>query len=67
VDTVCLAESAGRTTPKDLEMIEKIEAKIPESDRAAVFDEMMVAKNDIASKSFIPTNFMCIDCQIDVD
>ncbi|ELU10738.1 hypothetical protein CAPTEDRAFT_167402 [Capitella teleta] len=51
VDTVCLAESSGRVTPKDSAMIDKIEAKLPQRDRKTTFNAIIAAKNDISALS----------------
>jgi len=50
LDTVCLSESAGRTTPKDEVIIAKLQALQPSLDRQKIFDELLTIKhNDIAS------------------
>ena len=46
---MCLAESAGRATPKDWSIIEALEARLPDMDsRKQVFEELLTAKNDIS-------------------
>lgn len=50
LDTVCLSESAGRTTPKDEAIIAKLQALRPSLDRQKIFDELLTIKhNDTAS------------------
>ena len=45
---MCLAESAGRATPKDWDIVRRLEEKAPGMDRKEVFDELLAAKNDVS-------------------
>lgn len=48
LDTVCLSESAGRTTARDLHIIHKLEQLLPDASRQDSFNRVQAAKLDIS-------------------
>nr|XP_050034246.1 exopolyphosphatase PRUNE1-like isoform X4 [Dermacentor andersoni] len=47
LDTVCLSESARKTTAKDLEMVSKLQALLPELSKEEVFKPLCRAKSNV--------------------
>ncbi|XP_049271601.1 uncharacterized protein LOC119394114 isoform X2 [Rhipicephalus sanguineus] len=47
LDTVCLSESARRTTAKDLEMVSKLQAVLPDLNKEEVFKPLCRAKSNV--------------------
>ena len=53
LDTVNLSEQAGRTTPKDLDMVQRLHALRPHLDLTGFFDNLQNAKFDVSMLSTI--------------
>ncbi|XP_070393288.1 protein prune homolog 2-like isoform X2 [Dermacentor albipictus] len=47
LDTVCLSESARKTTAKDLEMVSKLQALLPELSKEEVFKPLCRARSNV--------------------
>uniref|UniRef100_G3MLY9 DHHA2 domain-containing protein n=1 Tax=Amblyomma maculatum TaxID=34609 RepID=G3MLY9_AMBMU len=47
LDTVCLSESARKTTAKDLEMVSRLQALLPELNKEEVFKPLCRAKSNV--------------------
>ena len=48
LDTVCLSEAAGKTTTKDISLVEKLEALVPHHSRQATYDTLLNARRQIS-------------------
>ena len=53
LDTVNLAEQAGRTTPKDMEIVQRLHALRPHLDLNVIFGNLQKAKFDVSSLSTV--------------
>ena len=51
LDTVCLSESAGRTTPKDIQHVEILEEKLGKINRKEVFEQLQAARMDVSGRT----------------
>ena len=52
LDSVCMAPSAGKTTPKDEQIIALLEARMTIVDRQQVFDNLQFAKGDVSCEYY---------------
>ena len=53
LDTVNLAEQAGRTTPKDSEMVRRLHALRPHLEKETIFNNLQTAKFDVSCLSTV--------------